>query len=62
MDNKTNIRYGMILGRDLLNALVPDLKFPGNLIISGEGPYERCSESMADLSNYDFKSLTKKNS
>ena len=49
----------MILGRELLTALVLDLKFSENLSIDGEGPYEGCLEPMADLSNYDFKSLTK---
>ena len=48
----------MILGRDLLTALVLDLIFSENLIIGGEGPHEECQAPMADLSNYDFKSLT----
>ena len=32
----------MILGRDLLTALVLDIKFSENVIIGGEGPYEGC--------------------
>ena len=48
----------MILGRDLLTALGLDLKFSESLIIGNEGPYEGFSSPMADLSNYDFKSLT----
>ena len=36
IDNSTNDRYGMILGRDLFTALVLDLKFSGNIIIGGE--------------------------
>ena len=48
----------MILNRDLINALGMDLKFSENVIIGGEGPYEGCLGPMADLSNYDFISLT----
>ena len=33
-------RYGMILGRDLLNSLGLDLKFFENITIGGKGPYE----------------------
>ena len=51
MENKTNIRYDMILGRDLLTTMGLDLKFSGNIIIGGEGPYEGCSAHMVDLSN-----------
>ena len=47
----------MIIGRDLLNTLGLDLKFSGNTIIGGKGPYEGCSAPMVDLSNYYFKSL-----
>ena len=50
----------MILGRDPLTALVLILKFSENMIIGSEGPYEGCLESMVDLSNYKFKSLTEK--
>ena len=50
----------MILCRDLLTALGLDLKFFENLIIGSEGPYEGCSAHLADLSNYEFKSLTEK--
>ena len=48
----------MILGRDLLTSLGLYLKFSGNIIISGEGPYEGYLAPMVDLSNCDFKSLT----
>ena len=58
MANKTNIRYDMILGRDLLIALGLDLNFSENLIIGSEGPYEWCLAPMSDLSYYEFKSLT----
>ena len=58
VDNKTNSKYNMILGRDLLTALVLDLKFSENIIIGGEGPYEGYLSPMIDCSNCDFKSLT----
>ena len=50
----------MILGRDLLTALVLDLNFSSNIIIGGDGPYEGCSAPMDDLINYEFKPLTEK--
>ena len=55
VDNKTNSRYDIILGRDLLTTLGLDLIFSQNLIIGGEGSYEGCLAPMADLSNYEFK-------
>ena len=42
MDEYTNGRYDIILGRDLLTALGLDLKFFENVIIEREGPYEGC--------------------
>ena len=60
VDKKTNGRYDMILGRYLLTTPGLDLKFSENLIIVGEVPYEGCLAPMTYLSNYDFKSLTKK--
>ena len=58
VDNQTNSRYAMILGRDLLTVLVLDLKFSKNISIGGDGPYEGCSAPMVYLSNHKFKSLT----
>ena len=57
VDKKNHISYDMILVRDLLTTLGLDLKFSGNVIICGKGPYEGCSSPMVDLSKYDFKSL-----
>ena len=37
MDESTNCRYDMILGRDLITALELDHKFSKNVIIGGEG-------------------------
>ena len=50
----------MILGRDLLIALILDLKFSENVIIYGEGPYEGCFAHMVNVSNYEFKFMTDK--
>ena len=50
----------MIPGRDLLTALVLDLKFSENVIRGGEGPYEGCSEPMFDVNNYNFNIVTAK--
>ena len=40
VDESTNGRYNMTLGRDLLTALGLDLKFSLNVIHDGEGPYK----------------------
>ena len=48
----------MILDRDLLIALVLDLKFSENVIICGEGPYEGCLAHMVDVNNYEFTFIT----
>ena len=58
VDKSTNGRYDMILGRYLLTALGLNIKFYKNVIIGGEGPYEGCSESMVDISKYDFNIIT----
>ena len=42
VDNQTNSRYDIILDRDLITALVLDLKFSDNIIIGFDGPYEGC--------------------
>ena len=60
IDEPTNGRYNMILGRDLITALGMDLKFSENVMNGGEGPYKGCSASMVDVNNYKFKFLTKK--
>ena len=48
----------MIPTRDLLTALVMDLKFSKNIIIVVKGPYEVCYTPMVDLRKYDFKYFT----
>ena len=60
MDESTNGRYDMILGRELLTALGLYLKFYENFIIGREGLYEGCSAPMFDVINYGFTSITDK--
>ena len=50
----------MILDRDVLTALVLDLKFFEIIIIGGNIPYEGCSAPMVDLSNHNFLSAINK--
>ena len=52
VDNYTNIRYDMILGRYLLTALGLDIKFSKNIIICGDGPFKECPAPMLDVSTY----------
>ena len=59
-DESSTGRYDMILGRDLLTALVLDLKFYKNVIYGGEGPYKGCSAPILDINNYDFNVLIAK--
>ena len=51
VDEFTNGRYDMILGRYLLTELGLDLKFSENVGIGGKGPYEGFSAPMVDVSN-----------
>ena len=60
VDEYTNGRYDMILGRDLLTALGIDLNFSKNVISGGEGPYEGCSAPIFDVINYNFNIITYK--
>ena len=60
MVESTNNIYDMILGRDLLIALVLDIKFSENVMIGSEGPYEGCFVTMVDVINYEFTSITDK--
>ena len=55
VDESTNGRDYMILGRDLITALGLYLKFSENVIIGREGPCEGCYAPMVDVRNYDFK-------
>ena len=60
VDESTAGRYAMVLDRDLNTAQGLDLKFSENIVIGGEGPYEKLSENMFDVRNYEFNSVTDK--
>ena len=60
VDESTNSRYDMILGRDLLTALVLDIQFSDNIIIGKAGPYKGWLSLIVDISNFDFKYITGK--
>ena len=51
VNDSTNGRYDMILGRDLITTLGLDLKFSEKVIIGGGGPYGGCSTPMVDVIN-----------
>ena len=51
VDESTNGRYDMILGRELLTALRLDLKFDEKVIIGAERPYEGFLSPMVDVIN-----------
>ena len=55
VDNSTYSRYGMILGRDLLTALVLGLKLSKNIVVVREGTYEGFLAPLFDVSNYEYK-------
>ena len=59
-DESTNGKYDIILGRDLITALVLDLKFYDNVMIGRHGPYEGCLSLMVGVNNYNFKYITDK--
>ena len=50
----------MILGRDILTAMVLDLKSSKHVIIGGDGLYEGWLTPMVDVNDYDFKYLIDK--
>ena len=51
VDESTNGRYDMILGRYIRTAVILDLKFSENVILGREGLCGGCSTPMADVSN-----------
>ena len=52
VDESTENRFDMILGRYLLTALGLDNKFPKHGIIDGDVLYEECSAHMSDVTYY----------
>ena len=47
----------MILGRDILTALVLDLELSDYIIETNDGPIKGSTEPMVDLGTYEFKYL-----
>ena len=60
MNESATGRYYIILGRDLLTALVMDLKLSENVTHGVEGPYKGCSAPIVVVDNYDLNILTAK--
>ena len=58
--DSTESKSNIILGRNLLTAMVLYIKFSKHIIIGGDGPYGGWSEPMVDINNYDFQYLTDK--
>ena len=58
VDNFTDFRFSMILGRYLLTAPGLDLNIFKQVISVGEGTYKGFMASMVDLSAYDYIYLT----
>ena len=58
MDKTTNIRYDMILDREIITALGLGLEFYDNVMVGTKVPYEGCSATMVDVSSYDFTPMT----
>ena len=44
----------------MITALELDIEFLVNVIFGGDEPYKGCLSPMADITDYDFKSLTNK--
>ena len=51
VDDSKEIRYNMIIGRDVLTALVLDFKFSKHVIIGGDGPYEGFLAYMVEVND-----------
>ena len=60
VDNYTEGRYNMILGRYLITTMVLDIKFSDNIIIDRAGTHEGFLAPMVDRNNYEFKILMDK--
>ena len=60
VNESTNDKYDMILGRYLLTALGLEIIFSENFMIGGEVPYKGWSVPMVDVTNYSFWFITDK--
>ena len=54
VDDSYKGRYEMILGRDLLTALVLNLKFYEHVFETDYGPLKGSTAPMVDLGTYEF--------
>ena len=54
-DDFVESRHTMILGRDLITALVSKLYFSEHVTKGGDSTFERCKLPMADLDTHEFK-------
>ena len=57
MDDSTEGRYNMILGRDLITTMVLGIFFPDHVIIGNAVPHGGCSAPTGDVNNHDCKHL-----
>ena len=57
MDCSVRGRYGMILRRDLLTALVLNWKFSDYVIEANDAPFKGLMTPMVDMGRYKFKDL-----
>ena len=60
MDEYTEIRYRIILGRDILMALYLEIMFPEYVIKLYVGPYNGYTAPIVYLANHGFKPLYNK--
>ena len=60
VDESTESRYNMILGRHLFTVQGLDIKFSKHVIIDDNGPYEGFLAPLVDINEYKFEQLTDK--
>ena len=60
VDEYTEVRCDMILGKDLFNTSGLDLNFSDHVIVGSKVPYESCLAPMVDVGNCDYDYLTDK--
>ena len=57
VDDSAKGRYYVVLVRDILIALVLNMKFSEHIIKVDDGPLKVSTETMVDLGTYKFKDL-----
>ena len=60
VDNSTEFRYDMILGKELLTDLVLDLNISKHAITGGGRPHGICMAPVVDMSKFNYDSLNLK--